>query len=231
MDITIYSDNQAYVKALSGSYTRSRLNVVTHATLRQVGLSNNLTLEWIPGHSDYSGNEMADKLAKRGCSNPAGVELTEPILPVSESVVNAQIRKWAENAWMNRWRNSIEYRRTKIWIQRPRIRNNSPALAFDRQVLSKTTGIITGHIWVRKHLYNIGVSTDPLCDCGEEESASHIVAECPTHVMNRLLHLEKPIILYQGIGVLDYNRVLSFFMATGILDGTNSKVSTDTVSN
>ena len=84
---------------------------------------------------------------------------------------------------------------------------------------------------MRKHLYNIGVSTDPLCDCGEEESASHIVAECPIHVMNRLLHLETPIILYQGIEVLDYNRVLSFFMATGILDGTNSKVSTDTVSN
>ena len=191
-EITIYCDNQSCIRTLSRNETTSRLALDTHNTLQQVGSLNRLFLEWIPGHSNHFGNETADQFAGEGCSRI--FHSLEPLLPLRESVINMDIQKWMESMWTRRWRSSPACRLSKFWIPRPRISNHSPALTFQRQALSLLVGIITGHTRVRKHLFTIGVSPSPLCECGGEESPAHVVADCPIHVMNRLLHLEQPII-------------------------------------
>ena len=221
-EISIYCDNQSCIRTLIRNETTSRLAVDTYHTLQQVGSSNNLTLEWIPGHSNYHGNETADHFAGLGCFT--NYETPEPFLPLRESVINMEIRKWMESMWRNRWRNSPTCRLSKFWVPRPRISNRSPALSFQRQALSLLVGIITGHTRVRKHLFTIGVSPSPLCECGSEESPAHVVADCPIHVMNRLLHLQQAIIHETELKDLNYQSVLSFFMATGTIVGSNSKV-------
>ena len=226
-EITIYCDNQSCVKTISLNYTTSRLAALTHLTLQRVGQSNDLTIEWIPGHRGYYGNEMADKFAKRGCTIP--YESPEPILPLRESVINMEIRKWTESMWQERWRCSKAYRQTKLWIKNPKIGNHSIAQSIDRHKLSMLTGIITGHSRMKRHLFHIGVSPNPMCDCGSEESPAHVVSDCPIHVMNRLLHLKKSIIHESELKDLDYSSVLSFFMATGVIAGSNNKVPDGTV--
>jgi len=37
-----------------------------HDVLNTLGKSNRVTLMWIPGHSDFTGNAKADELAKLG---------------------------------------------------------------------------------------------------------------------------------------------------------------------
>ena len=157
----------------------------TYHTLQQVGSSNSLTLEWIPGHSNNHGNETADQLAGQGCFT--NYETPEPFFSLRESVTSMEIRKWMKSMG----RNSPTCRLSKFVVHRPRISNRSPALTFQSQALSLLVGIITGHTMVRKHLFTICVSPSPLCECGSEESPAHVVADCPIHVMNRLLHCSR----------------------------------------
>ena len=226
-EITIYSDNLSCILALSRNSTKSRLVTATHNSLQAAGRSNRLTLEWIPGHRGYYGNETADRFAKRGCSHfyPA----PEPLLPVRESVINSEIRKWMNDMWQRRWKSSTQYTQTKFWVPRPRIMNNAPAVHLSRQMLRSLTGIITGHIAVRKHLHNLGVYPSPLCDCGEVESVIHILTDCPLHIMIRLLHLRQAIVKEPEVQFLGYKCVLSFFMAVGTVAKEQQQSATSTV--
>ena len=225
--IVIYCDNQSCIRALSRNQTNSRSTWLTHNTLQAVGSSNELVVEWIPGHSNYYGNETADKLANRGCITK--FLSAEPILPLRESVINSQIRKWTLSIWQKRWRSQPTCRQTKFWVPSPGTSKPGVALSFDRHKLTMLTGIITGHTRVRKHLFVTGVTQSPNCECGEEESPAHIVGDCPLHVDNRQLHLKQPIIHVSDFPLLDYDSVLSFFMATRVIVGNNSEVSLGTV--
>jgi len=214
-EITIYSDNLSCIHALRGIYTNSRATAETHSILQTVGSTNRLTVEWIPGHRGYYGNESADRLAKEGCKRffPSA----EPLLPIRESVINTEIRHWVEDLWQSRWRANHSCRQTKLWIPYVRIKPRPSALHFGRQDLRTIVGIITGHTMVKKHLHTIGVSSDPFCVCGEVESAIHIIADCPLYVMNRLLHFQRAVIGVEELTSLSYKRVLSYIMATGSL--------------
>jgi len=214
-EITIYSDNLSCIHALRGIHTNSRLAAETHSILQTVGSTNRLTVEWIPGHRGHYGNEIADRLAKEGCQR--FFASAEPLLPIRESVVNAEILHWVEDLWQNRWHASHSCRQTKIWIPRVRIKSRSPALHLGRRDLRIIVGTITGHTAVKKYLHTVGISPDPFCVCGEVESAIHLIADCPIHVMNRLLHFQRAIISVEELFSLSYKRMLSYIMATGSL--------------
>src|SRR3954454_8282159 len=101
----------------------------------------------------------------------------------------------------------------------------SIALTTNRRSLSAIVGFITGHIGVKKHLYNIGVSSDPKCQCGEIQSVIHLVTDCPVHVLTRSLYFGGALIHEEELTDLDHKSVLSFLMAVGIISRPKSKVS------
>ena len=106
------SINQSCIRALSRNQTNSRSTWLTHNILQAIGSSIELVIEWIPGQSNYYGNETADKFANRGCITkylPA-----DPILPLRESVINSQIRKWTLSIWQRRWQSQPTCPQTKL---------------------------------------------------------------------------------------------------------------------
>ena len=59
--------------------------------LNKLNENNKVNLNWIPAHSFQLGNEIADRLAKRGANNiDKGFE---PRLPISEESMNTSIKK------------------------------------------------------------------------------------------------------------------------------------------
>lgn len=80
--VSIYSDSQAAIKSIENFQINSKLVKDTITLLNSVGKLNNLKLVWIPAHSGYHGNEVADKLAKNGansCKRKGSVIVGAPI--------------------------------------------------------------------------------------------------------------------------------------------------------
>ena len=65
---------------------------------------NTVRLNWIPGHADQKGNDIADRLAKRGAEMcTLGIS---PVIPILKCVITHAIEEWMkaehERAWVNR---------------------------------------------------------------------------------------------------------------------------------
>ena len=66
----------------------------TKLILYQISEVNNVEVRWIKSHIGQLGNEVADRLAKRGsCQEISGVA---PMLPITKAAVNKGIEKWVE---------------------------------------------------------------------------------------------------------------------------------------
>ena len=89
--IAIFSDSQSVLEALRGGTTNSRLLIETYERLQLICDRNSLGLSWIPGHSGFSGNELADNLARHGSSMQ--VEGPEPFIPITSCVIKKVIRR------------------------------------------------------------------------------------------------------------------------------------------
>jgi hypothetical protein len=69
-------------------------------------------------------------------------------------------------------------------------------LRLPRFKLGILVGLITGHCPLNKHLHNMGLRDDPICiACGmEDESAFHLLCNCPSLISLRVRKFSKPIL-------------------------------------
>ncbi|KAL1457413.1 hypothetical protein WDU94_007649 [Cyamophila willieti] len=87
--ITFFSDSQAAIKTLTTTKVQSKLAWECIGTLNDLAASNQVHLEWIPGHRDIQGNETADKMARIG----AGTKFIgpEPVLGLTKSTLKTEL--------------------------------------------------------------------------------------------------------------------------------------------
>ena len=77
------------------------MNKSTKSALSALNLlsgTNEVTLRWIPAHSGYEGNVLADQTAKRGSKNDSA---TGALLPLPRSVCFAALRRNTMQFWEN----------------------------------------------------------------------------------------------------------------------------------
>ena len=75
INIEFYTDSQAAIKSLQKRITRKELIKEWHEILNNLGKTNKVTINWIPEHEGYEGNEIADKLAKAGAMKETNLVL------------------------------------------------------------------------------------------------------------------------------------------------------------
>ena len=108
--ITIRSDSQAAILALTSSNMDSSIILECVQSLNKLGSKNKLVLQWIKAHVGHIGNEEADQLAKYGAEL-----LTygpEPFLPVPDSYIKKCTKKVLNTKWNNKWANLESCRQT-----------------------------------------------------------------------------------------------------------------------
>ena len=139
-------------------------------TLTTGGMS--LTLHWVPGHADLTGNEAADRLA-----NQAAADCDQEEAPIDLPSARTAIRRWASEM------TSV---RSRKHPHRPPTPDHDELDRWGQATLSQ---LRTGYCpLVRSTAHRIGLVRDPTCQaCGEEaEDVEHLLAECPAHVAARI---------------------------------------------
>ena len=178
-DIRIYIDSQSAIRAVSHYNTKSICVLECKETLNKLGKDNKVTLNWIPGHEGHMGNEVADRLAKRGVYTHK--EGPEPFVPIGNKTSKGYIKNWENKQKDLIWKNRTDCRQTKIWLTTINRAWSKEILKLNRKDIRYITQILTGHSNLRRHRYIMGLEEDPNCEkCKEEEETpEHLLTKCP----------------------------------------------------
>ena len=107
-------DSQSAILALGKFTTQGSLVKQAKENLNRLGLSNEVIIQWIPGHEGYMGNEVADRLAKRGATEPFWGP--EPGLPLTNTFFKNLIKDWGRKKHNSEWNSRADCRQTKMFV-------------------------------------------------------------------------------------------------------------------
>jgi len=182
-DIFINSDSQSCLNSLENSMVKSLTVKNCKLSLQKLGSDHNLTVQWIKGHDDATGNEAADALAKRGASKGTPCHVQEPV-----ASINTKIEKAMELKWQEEWDkettdpNNPRFKHTRFFIKK--VSSNKlhrrKMIKMGRKKLRNVVAWVTGHCTLNKHLCTMQEQIGNLCRfCQEEEETPiHILFEC-----------------------------------------------------
>jgi len=136
-------------------------------------------LYWVLGHAGVRGNGIADKLTRDGSVQ----KFVRPdhFLGVSKHNRRRKIKCWMDNQHLLMWHGLCSTQR-QAWelICGPVLSTRALLLSFNRTQSRVAIVLLTGHNTLRRHLYVMGLSDNPVCrKCGtEEETSVHVLCAC-----------------------------------------------------
>jgi ribonuclease HI len=184
----IYSDNQAGLFRLRtpsdhpGQACQIR---AIQAAERAQSKGATVSVNWVPGHTEVYGNELADALAKQATRIAPSTHHT------SFAVLGCKVRELNATEWQamldqpsrqqnqqnqqNQNQNPNSYRNQFPWrlwtkIQLPPGTKRILASSFYQLKL--------GHGYIKAYLHRIGRAGNNRCRCGKKETAEHLLLSC-----------------------------------------------------
>jgi len=193
----IYTDSQAAIKAINNprrqsgqQITKEVLDCIDEATRTHPSLQ--ITIIWIPSHSEIEGNEQVDREAKKAALLP---EISTPIKhKPMKSARTRMIKELAAKTWKNEW-NSTKTARRLHRITKRRGVKSGPKLyneILNRNTVATIAQLRTGHCGLNYHLHRLGNTASPYCECGSgKETVEHYLLECRNYNEQRKTMREK----------------------------------------
>ena len=180
----IYSDNQAGLYRLKtpsdypGQSCQIRASRATEL-VSQKGAK--VSLNWVPGHKDIPGNELADSLAKEATT------LTPETDETSFATLGCKINNLSTSEWRTTLdqysktvnTNTTSYRKHFSWKLSSKLQIPT---GTRRELASAFYQLKTGHGYLKSYLFRLGHSDSDQCQCGQKETSEHLLLSC------RILH-------------------------------------------
>jgi ribonuclease HI len=214
--IFILSDSQAALKDLNSVEINSKLTLECIRALNSIGECNNITLMWVPGHSNIEGNEAADELARLGAETaPIG---PEPYCGLPKCAPRNELRSRAQNQSITIWQKAPGQHHAKELLKGYSPKFTSDLLKLSRNQVRVITRALTGHCRLNKHLTRMGLSESPSCRfCSvEDETPIHILCKCDALHHRRSRSLGGPLIRPEDVRELAPYQIARFFRDLGL---------------
>jgi len=197
--VSIYSDNQAFIRSSTRRATGPGRYLVDAFRSATDNIKGPLKVNWISAHSEVQGNERADALAKQAAqgqsSNAADLPplLCHP-LPFSASAEKQAYTLEINTMWSEMWQSSP--RRARMdHIDKSFPFKNFRKIQYQltRAQSSLLLQLCSGHIPLNAHLYRLNCSnTDKCTACSEQigappaaETITHFLFHCPAYQNER----------------------------------------------
>ena len=172
--VMINCDSQSAIKAIDSTVIKNKTTLAALIALNTLGGSNEVTLRWIPAHSGYEGNELADQAAKRGSYND---NATRVCLPIPRCICYAALRRKSKENWIESYKHEPPKMFNMLW----RDKFEKELIKMNRRDLRVATQLLTGHAALNYHLSKVNRTVNPICPLCEadEETVSHFLGKCP----------------------------------------------------
>jgi ribonuclease HI len=180
--IIIFSDNQAAVQTagqLGPGPGRQRARQLHDLAIQQITNGGSIQVEWVPGHYNVDGNELADTLAKAVVQKPAD--------PGSITYLYRQVKADHNARWKNGWETmAVDLKgRSYVgdWKQAP-----DKLFLEDRMVCSTVIPLCTGHGHFGSYLHTMKFRPHDSCTCRNKprETPNHLLFHCLRYSKDRL---------------------------------------------
>ncbi len=184
--VMINTTNQAAVRALQNPRITSKVVLGACNALNQLAKRAKIQVNWISGHLQLKGFELANGLAKASAMSVQ--EMINPV-GISPTVGNSLLKNWASDAHSKRWKELRECKQAKQNIGSiPKYSMSKWFRSQKREYTRLLSCILTGHCFLNRHLFLLGLSTTGKCETckRKDETLTHFLCECPEYKATRL---------------------------------------------
>ena len=170
--LTLFSDSQSLLSTLASSpkFLEPHSIWTIWSSISALSALVKLSFQWVPGHTDLCGNDIADSLAKAGS-----------LLPTDSSFIALGPHSACTSVSLySSWRRSVKFDKSLLPCQVPNV--SSEELALPRNVRCALSRLrCNGHsLLLASYLARIGRSTSSSCSaCGDStQDLRHILLDC-----------------------------------------------------
>ncbi len=215
-NISMHVDNQAVIKTLGKYRIKENLAAETKRMVNKLAATNRITIKWVPGHQGHLGNEIADRKARQGADMKVQGPWTH--IPMAESNIKAEIKKWGTDKWQKYWEKLTNCRQSKQMM--PKVTNKiwRQVVNQPKRNINMISQIYTGHTTLNKHLKNMKLAEERTCEqCCEEdeiESMEHYLCQCPAFARSRRSTLGSFFLKVEELNKIDIRCIIKFVKQT-----------------